>query len=189
MITEPGLSEITEPANITIGKWCTEVESVTALDTILGEHKNLWTIYSEVCGQLIQPGYAQQDKSLRIDRILIPRKEFVELGWQHGAIGFECKKSGEKIGPPIAQSTDYSRSLFRLDNGVKIWLDMVFVWPMAPQHGPLASILYQQRVGSAYCHSWARLKLKLGEVHVLSIDREGTLEIGNAQAQRKAGCR
>lgn len=176
-------------SDITLGDWQTEPESLSALDAILSEHSNLWTIRHEVCGELIHPAYGQQEKSLRIDRVLLPKKAFTDSGWRHGAIGFECKKSGEKIGPPIAQSADYARSLFKLETGLKIWLDMVFVWPMAPQHGPLASALYQQRVGSAYSYKWAKLKLKLGEVGVLHVDPDGSIGFGNSPTARRIGSR
>lgn len=188
MISEKRLDEISA-ADTTLGAWQTEVDSVLSLDAIFDGVPTLWNVYREVPGELIQPAYAQQDKTVRIDRIVTPKRELIELGWTHGAVGFECKKSDVKIGPPIAQATDYARSLFRLDNGVKIWLDMVFVWAMAPQHGPLASVLYQQRVGSAYSYRWAKLKLKLGEVSVLDIDPEGNVTIGNSPNGRKAGSR
>lgn len=186
----PQILEPLDDCQITWGSWQDEKGAESALDAILEEHASLWTVYREVPGRLIQPTEAQVDRSVRIDRVLTPKAELIKLGWDHGAIGIECKRSGEKIGPAIAQAIDYSRSAFCLPStGVRVFLNMVFIWPMSAQHGALASILYQQRVGSAYSRNSTKLRLKSGEAGILRIGRDGVIEIGNGSTQRKVGCR
>lgn len=186
----PQTLEPSDDCQTTLGSWQDEKAAESALDAILGEHANLWNVESEVWGRLIQPSVGQADQAVRIDRVLTPKADLINLGWKHGAIGIECKRSGEKIGPAIAQAADYSRSLFELQkNHVRVWLNMVFIWPMSAQHGALASILYQQRIGSAYSHNWTKLRLKVGEHGVLRIGRDGVVEVGGAPTQRKVGSR
>lgn len=184
--------EPSEGQQTTLGNWKTELEAEAALDAILAEHSNLWHVQRQVEGQLIQPSESQESKNyLCIDRIVIPKADLLNLGWSHGLIGIECKRSGVKIGEAIAQSADYSRSVFCLErNFFRVWLHMVFIWPMAAQHNALASVLYQQRIGSAFFGERIKLRLKLGEAFVLTIRQNGTIEIGAyCSNHRKAGSR
>lgn len=59
----------------------------------------------------------------------------------------ECKKTGEKPGRPLSQAIDYTRSVFDFTHGFMIMLRWVFVWPLEKQHGALASIMAQNKVG------------------------------------------
>ena len=176
-------------SEITLGHWDTEIESCAALDDVLHE-VGLWRIYSEVPGTLLQPRPAQTDVNVRIDRILTPRPELIKLGWPHGNIGIEAKRSGTKIGPPIAQAMDYLRSAWRLPGyNVRILLDWVFIWPMQRQGGTIASILAQQRIGSACSDRWTLLHLKSGEQNIIRVERDGTIDIGAGANGRKVGSR
>ena len=125
------------------------------------------------------------------DRILTPTPRLVDLGWRHGVIGVEIKRSGEKIGRPIAQAMDYTRAVFTLqDHGsIKVALDLVFVWPMVKQGGTIASILAQQRVGSAHSDRWTALHLASGECNVITIGHDGEVRIGEVVNGRKVGSR
>ena len=175
----------------TFGSYLTEAESAAALDSILLQC-GLWSVYREVRGTLCQPRPAQDGKGLRIDRILVPNRRLRDLGWKHGVIGIEIKKSGAKIGPPIAQAMDYSRTIWTLDQlgGTRIWLDWVFIWPMPKQSGTIASILTQNRIGSASADNWTLLQLKCGEHNLIKIERNGTISAGSAAANgQKAGSR
>lgn len=173
----------------TIGQWPDEASSAAALDASLAE-VDLWRVYHEVPGVLAQPRPSQQDRSMRIDRVLLPNQKLLGLGWTHGAVGIECKRSGEKIGPPIAQAMDYSRTVWTLPGlNVRIWLDWVFLWPMDRQTGPMASILAQNRIGCAYSHKWTVLHLKCGESNLIKIDQDGQIDIGDARNGQKAGSR
>lgn len=172
----------------TIGDWSTEEESAAALDLAVGT--SLWNVYREVPGILSQPRPSQGTRNVRIDRILVPAQRLILAGWNHGVIGIEIKRSHAKIGPPIAQAMDYSRTVWTLPSaGIKVWLDWVFVWPMDKQIGPTASILAQNRIGSASCDPWTKLHLKSGESNIIRVRRDGSFDIGDALNGCKVGSR
>lgn len=175
-------------SEVTVGQWATEADSASALDAIL-DQLGLWTVHKEVEGKLMQPRAGQANQDVRIDRVLVPRKNLIDCGWRHGIIGIEVKRSGVKVGPPIAQALDYGRSAWRLPAGFTVWLDFVFIWPMGGYHGTLASILEQNRIGSAYSTDWDRLYLRSGQANVISVRRNGEIRIGAAQGGRKVGSR
>lgn len=172
----------------TIGSWASEADSAAALDRML-ETLDLWHVHKEVPGVLTHPRPRQIDRTVRIDRILIPNTRLCALGWTHGAIGIEIKRSGMKIGHPIAQAMDYGRSVWSLPAGIKVWLDFVFIWPMPPQHGPVASILAQNRIGSAYTDQWNPFRLRAGQETLMEIRSDGAIAIGHVSAGRKVGSR
>lgn len=181
--------EIETAAARTTGEFKDELESVAALDRLL-EKADLWHVYSEVRGVIAQPRPEQQEKTVRIDRILVPNRRLMDLGWQHGTIGIEAKRSGLKIGPVLAQAMDYRRTLWRMgDAGTSVWLDWCFVWPMAKQHGPLASVLSQQRIGSVNTSRWHLLYFQAGESTVLEVDWDGSVKVGGADHGRRVGSR
>jgi len=122
---------------------------------------------------------------------LIANPRLVGLGWRHGAIGVEIKKSGVKIGGPIAQAMDYSRAVWTLPTagGIRVWLDWIFIWPMPKQSGPLASVLAQNRIGSASADRWTRLYFKSGEANIIKINNDGPPELGAASNGRSVGSR
>ena len=76
----------------TIGSWLTETDSATALDRAL-RVTDLWKIYREVRGTLIQPRAGQIDRGVRIDRVLVPNQKLIDLGWIRGIIGIVLKRS------------------------------------------------------------------------------------------------
>jgi hypothetical protein len=177
------------PDSVTIGDFETEVDSCVALDDAL-QQAGLWRIYREVPGTLLQARPAQQVGRLRIDRILTPTNALIDMGWRHGVVGIEAKRSGIKIGPPIAQAMDYTRAAWTLPPyEVKVLLDWVFIWPMSAQSGTIASILAQHRIGCAKADRWTLLHLKTGEENLIKIGRDGTIEIGAGANGRKAGSR
>lgn len=174
---------------MTTGDWATEAGSADALDIRLIE-SGLFRIYSEVRGVLMQPRPGQVDRAVRIDRLLVPTENLYAHGWHHGVIGIEVKRSGARIGPPLAQAMDYVRSSWAI-RGVWMQLGAVFVWPMAKQYGPLASVMINQRVGSASFSEWDRLHLRFGEQTVLRVDRRGDVTVGyqSVDSGRKVGSR
>lgn len=173
----------------TTGDWATEQDSAIAFDAAVPTE--LFNIYREVRGTLVNPRPTQVERSMRIDRILVPTTYLLTLGWQFGIIGCELKRSGEKIGPPIAQAMDYSRSVFTLEpSKFRIWLDYVFIWPMSKQGGTTGSILAQNRIGSAYGDArYNRFQLMSGESAVLRVGHDNSVRIGNVQAGSRAGSR
>lgn len=178
-------------SDITLGTWTTEVASAAALDRALAT-ADLWKVYSEVEGTLIQPRHGQVDKGMRIDRILVPNKRLLDLGWQNGIVGVEIKRSGEQVGPAIAQALDYGRSVFDIPgSGFAVWLSFVFIWPTSFMGSPPAirSICQQQHVGSAFSTNHDLLILQCGSFNILEVSREGDLRLKNPTYGRKAGSR
>lgn len=183
------MEQIGPTAAYTPGDYEDEQQSVAALDRLL-EKTDLWHVYCEVRGVVVQPRPEQEEKTVRIDRVLVPRQRLLGLGWNHGTIGVEAKRSGIKIGPVIAQAMDYRRCLWRLgDGGTSVWLDWCFIWPMAKQGGPLASVLSQQRIGSIATSKWHMLYFQAGESTVIRIDWDGTIEVGKAEHGKRMGSR
>lgn len=170
--------------------YATEVESAAALDLIL-DQVNLFTIYREVRGTLLQPRPGQVDKSVRIDRVLLPTERLLALGWPHGIVGVEIKKDeATTLGPAIAQAMDYTRSVFTLAPwNYQVILGFVFLWPMPKQSGPMASVCAQNRIGSVSATGWDPLQFKSGEQNVLRVHRDGQVSIGIGSNGNKVGSR
>jgi hypothetical protein len=174
----------------TAGSWATEAEAGAALDAVLAEHTHLWTVYREVPGTPIHLRPGQDRNGLRIDRILCPRPALVELGWTAGIVGIEIKRSGEKAGPPLSQCMDYLRASWRLPpSGSHIMLDFVFLWPLGKVAGTLASIMAQQRIGSAFTTGGNSLRLVSGEANILTVRRSGEAHVGACTAGTRIGSR
>lgn len=189
--TEQPAAHDMESGEVTFGTWATEEAAAEALDDALLAC-GLWSVYTEVWGVPCQPRPVQADKKLRIDRVLIPNQRLRDLGWAHGAIGIEIKKSGIKIGHPIAQAMDYSRALWIVNQlgGLRVWLDWVFIWPMPKQGSTVGSILAQNRIGSATASRWNLLHLQTGSgQNLITISHTGVIAIGAAASGRKAGSR
>lgn len=184
---EPDPSRLVDDGWRTCGLWETEEASCAALDEIV-ERSGLFTIRREVRGYYLQPRLEQEVKTPRIDRILFPTPRLKDLGWAHGPIGIECKRSGCKTGPPLAQLFDYSRAAWDIA-GTVVMPKFFFLWPMHKVHGPLASIMAQNRVGTAETGPWCPLKLSCGEQILLRIDPHGQPRIGIGAHGRKAGSR
>lgn len=180
---------VVEPVNrYTNGEYADEKESARALDDILDEIE-LFNVYREVKGEYDQPRLLQEEKSPRIDRILSPTPSLVREGWHHGPIGIELKRSGLKIGKVLAQAMDYSRAVWLLSNGFNIKIKYVFIWPLEKQHGDIASLMAQHRIGSAFHTRYTNLHLMTGEVNILRVDKDGTITIGTVECGRRAGSR
>lgn len=167
-----------------------EVESAAALDQLLIE-TGMFRIYREVTGTLLHPRPDTIPKRMRIDRILLPTDRLVLAGWRSGILGVEIKRDPySTLTPGISQALDYTRSVFTIDNGYQVIPTYVFLWPMLKQHGPVASILAQNRLGSIQDYgNRVRLQFNSGEASILRIYRDGLVEIGDCAAGRKAGSR
>lgn len=182
-LTEP----IGLPAWFTTGSWATEAASASAFDLRI-EATGLFHIYREVIGTLTQPRPGQRDRALRIDRVLMPSPELRIQGWSHGAIGVELKRSGENIGPPLAQAMDYVRGSWQI-NGVWFQLGVVFLWPMQKQSGPLASLMVHNRIGAAVPVGHDGVKLALGEEVALSSGYGRGVRLGQIKSGERVGSR
>lgn len=181
-------------ADITCGDFDTEADSVAALDIILDEI-GLFDVRREVRGQHLQPRPGQEAGKPRIDRLLIPSALLIERGWPHGVIGIECKRTGEKVGRPISQMIDYSRSAFTVDGGVMVIPSYVLLWPWTgPYGGPPESIIVQQRLGWA-CPATGLfedgLRLMSGPYNALAsfVNGDFTFPTTESRSGRKVGSR
>lgn len=136
--------------DFTAGCYETEKDAEAALDEAL-ERSACFRVHKQVAGQHLQPRLGQDHVEPRIDRLLLPLQHLVAAGWNHGAIGIECKRTYEKIGRPISQMLDYMRSAFYLPGShVAVVPSYVFLFPYDGVGGPLQSIISQQRLG--YVH-------------------------------------
>lgn len=169
--------------------FASEAESAQAFDTI-AESTGLFSMYKEVPGTLTQPRMGQRDKGVRIDRILVPTSNLIDAGWRSGIIGVEIKKNAEGIGPYLAQAMDYTRSVFLLPgSGFQVVPAWVFVWPLPNQHGPVASIMQQNRIGNVTDETYGRLSFKSGEANILRVNNDWTVRIGAQSMGQKVGSR
>ena len=167
-----------------------EAAQLNLLDEVVAR-TGLFTSYAEVPGTLIQPRPGVIDKGMRIDRLLVPNQTLIGHGWRHGVIGIEAKPLGAKLGPALAQAMDYTRSAFTLPGGgFQVVPSWVFLWPFQKQHGPIASVMAQNRVGVVTTDlQWTLLQLHAGEASVLRVGTDGSIRIGLNTIGLKAGRR
>jgi hypothetical protein len=166
-----------------------EADRLDELDRLIERYGLARRTYREVWGWVDQPRFLSEPKPrLRIDRIYLPSSKLESAGWKHGPFGVEAKRPGEKIGRAISQSMDYHRTAFEVRQGYHIRLEWVFLWPYEKQHGPLASVLAQQRVGTIETGYQDCLKFAGGEA--VGIYAHGkTLEANGFTSGRKRGAR
>jgi hypothetical protein len=154
----------------------------------LVESTGLFAIHREVDGWLLHTLPRTEEKTVRIDRILMPSKKLLEAGWTHGYIGVEGKKPGEKMGAAIAQADDYMRSAFISPvSGGRILLNWCVLYPFEYPSGPTESVLAQNRL--ATCSPFDRhLTFKSSAKNLLNT-WDGKIDIKPADTIRKVGCR
>lgn len=170
--------------------YATESLAADALDTIL-RASNLFRIYHEVPGTLVQPRPGQDTKGMRIDRLLTPLPRLLAKEWNNGVIGIEIKKDAtdKTLGPAISQAIDYTRSVFELPNGIKVIPTFVFLFPFHAQAGSVSSVMTQNNVGTAHTSTWSLLKLQIAATNVLNVHPDGDFTVQNPTSGRKAGSR
>lgn len=175
---------------LTSGSWIDEVDAVAEFDRRV-EATGCFRIYRECEGVYLQPRCDSELKCPRIDRILTPLPKLLDMGWTHGAIGVECKRSGEKMGPVVAQCLDYSRAVFCLKpGGYYVHCPWVFVWPFEGTVGDFASIMDQGRVGGVWFNRWSLLRLRTGGcINMLTVLNDGKVELQKIASGRKTGHR
>lgn len=167
----------------------TEADAAKTFDALMAERlSECFRVYPEVRGTFTQPRPGQVDKAVRIDRVLVPTAAAREMGWAHGAIGVEIKRSGTKLGPWLAQAMDYVRSVFEV-GGVLIQPGAVFLWPCEKQFGPIESVMVHNRVGTVTSSRWNPLLFQFGGETVLRVTHEGAIEMNDRGSGRKVGSR
>jgi hypothetical protein len=171
---------------------CTCGDFAKEVDTekyIVEKLTGIFSVRPQVWGYPLQPRCGTELKKLRIDYILLPSKPLLSAGWDLGPVGLECKKSGEKIGPPLSQMMDYSRAGWDIRDGYSILLKYIFLFPMERQGGPIASLMAQNRLGGVEVTHDDRLKFFSGEKVMLVCGPESQFEYRATNQGFKAGSR
>jgi hypothetical protein len=171
----------------TTGPWDDELQAKKELLQFLND-KELFLTFPEISGVplLTRPGKTPQ--SVRADVLAMPIG-IHESRFECGAIVFEVKRPGEKIGPAISQLLDYLNSAFKVPSGVSVVPSYGFIFSAPPQHGTLASIMAQNHIGTAEIRQGI-LHLYCGEQRLLSIASSGVIaKYGNLNFGNKTGSR
>lgn len=187
----PSSANFTSPPDtaVTCGAWASEREAEDALVTFL-LRSGLFHVYRQVAGRPLWTHCFQRTQDVRADVLLLPSAQLLRHGWTAGAIVVEVKRSGEKIGPACSQLVDYLNSLWWLPGtgGVGVVPAFGFLFPAHKQHGPLASVMAHQHIGTAvFRRDW--LHCFCGEHRVLSIGPAGEVRPGLTRFGQKTGSR
>lgn len=148
----------------------------------------LWRVFRQVMGRPLLAPQAATSPRVRCDVLVLASRRGLAAGWRHGPIVLEVKRPGEPLGPAFSQLLNYLRCSWTLPNGVPVLAEWGFVYPAEPVHGPLASVLAQNRVGTAALEA-GELHLACGEQRVLTIGQGGALRIGETRIGRRFGSR
>lgn len=148
---------------------------------------NCFSLFRQQPGVPIYRHADQQWHDVRCDILAIPAPK---CGIDLGAIVFEVKRSGEKIGGPLNQMLDYLRTVFPVRNQIGIIPTIAFLFPCEKQHGPVASIMQNQHMGTA-ARSYKRgLVCFSGEQKLLEFDSSGNLTFATTmRSGKKMGAR
>ena len=132
---------------LTTGNYPDEPAAVAALLAALGDR--WFKPYREVVGSYLYTRPLTEECQPRADLLLRPLAAAVDAGWSHGVIGVECKRSGVKLGPLVAQVLDYQGAVFYPDGGTGVVPTYWALWPAGRITGPMDSILVQRRILTA----------------------------------------
>jgi len=126
---------------------------------------------------------------VRCDVLVLASRRGLTAGWRAGPILFEVKRPDRAIGPGLCQVMDYLECVFRLPpNGVEVLPAFGFLFPFPKVHGPLASVLAQNRAGTCRIER-GRLSCWCGEQRVVTVCEDGTLDVGVTSVGKKFGSR
>jgi hypothetical protein len=178
-------SGITSPS--TCGCFAFEADAEEYVASML-QRSGLFLVYRQVRGRPLAHHHFQRTGDLRADVLLVPDKPLIRLGWSGGAIVIEVKRSGEKLGPGLNQLLDYMNAAWLIGGGVPVVPSFGFLFPAPQQHGPLASIMAHQHIGTAWFED-DELKLYAGESKVMSVRGNGEVDLGSTDFGRKLGAR
>lgn len=173
----------------TPGNWATEDASLEAFDRLI-QQTGAFRVFKQVRGQYVQNLPYKDHAEPRIDRVLMPTPETVSMGWTYGPVGVEAKKSGVKIGRPVAQMLDYRRALFNINNsGTWVHLSWVFLWPMSQIHSEFASVMAQSQVGGIAPHWKGGITIHSGQNAIATHTPDEGFRIRNCRIGKKVGSR
>lgn len=181
------------------GDYALEAPAVDELATFI-DASGLFRVYREVCGVVTHAGPCRERKDVRVDLILAPQQRAFDYGWEHGQVAIECKRSGEKLAPAVAQARDYRSSVFalRTSNGNLVaWVapQFLLVYPYNLPTGDLDSLMAADGIGVA---NWRKdhpsqvrvLRFKVGGWRMLEIYEDGRVDVNRRPAPgRKVGSR
>jgi hypothetical protein len=180
---------------VTCGDYKSEQDAVKAFDAAV-EKSGCFSILREVAGKFLETQADQIVKdSPRIDRVLVPTPQAIEQGWDRGCIGIEVKRSGMKLGPPVAQLLDYMLCLWPIPGATGVKLSYGFLFPLGKVGHALGSIMAQKRIGGCWFRGepsspWYELAFYCGEQSRFIIyPNRGEIEIKNQSFGRKTGSR
>lgn len=168
------------------GTWNTETESAAEFDRRVDACGLFARNYKEVTGYLLARRPNRQNKDTRIDRILMPGPDLVKAGWTQD-IGVELKRSGEKLGPALAQAIDYTWCAWNVGHHW-LMLEHVFLWPFPKQGGAPESIMLQNGCGVIFETRNSPLVFQL-EKQVIRIERDKSFTVQPTNSGRKVGSR
>lgn len=174
---------------VTCGSWEDERAAENDLATVL-QAAGLFHVYRQVVGRPLWTHCFQHPQDVRADMLLMPTARLIGAGWTAGATVIEVKRSGQKIGPGCNQLIDYLNSAWWLPDsgGVAVVPAFGFLFPAHKQHGPLASVMAHQHIGTA-CFYEGALYCYCGESPVLTLSAAGEVRLGRLDFGLKAGAR
>jgi len=173
--------------DVTCGDWTVESDAEDFFVQFVAT-TGMFRAHRQVFGEPLWKHFWQEHQAVKADVLLLPTRKLYDAGWRSGAIVIEVKRSGEKIGPGCNQLIDYTNSVFFLPSGVAVVPTFGFLFPAPKQHGPLASIMAHQHLGTAAIRHGS-LNLFCGESRVLTLGQDGRIDIGNVNFGRKLGAR
>jgi len=173
--------------DVTCGDWAAESDAEDFLVQFVAA-TGMFRAYRQVFGEPLWKHFFQEHQAVKADVLLLPAGKLFDAGWRSGAIVVEVKRSGEKIGPGCNQLIDYTNSVFFLPSGVAVVPNFGFLFPALKQHGPLASVMAHQHLGTAAIHRGS-LNLFCGESRVLTLGQDGRIDIGKLNFGRRLGAR
>lgn len=194
MVTDGNLHDIPRPCtNLTCGSFDDERDAQKWLVEFLKkchdqEGKQFFKFIAE--GLVGTPLYRHHRQSIdkdsyKCDVLAMPQAPYSEF---LGAIVFEVKKSGIKIGPPLSQLKDYMASSFNVC-GIQVVPSFGFLFPCPKQHSATASWMQHQSMGAAF-EECNRFKLFTGEEQLLAFSSTGRLDcMANPKSGRGSGSR
>lgn len=166
------------------GDYASEEAALADFDDII-EGSGLFTVYREVEGYYVASRPGRQQKTARIDRVVVPRTQARERGWSM-TFGVEGKCSGAKIGPALAQAIDYTWCVFRAGSTF-LYPEWIFLWPLEPQVGAVESVMAQNRIAVAYRPRPGAVAFVQSSTVLLEVDRSAGIVRHRADLAERTG--
>lgn len=140
------------------------------------EASGLFRVFAQVVGRALWAPCPAAGR-VRADVVVVASRRGLAAGWRAGPIVFEVKRPDRAAGPGLCQVMDYLECAFRLPNGVEVLPSFGFLFPAPKMQGPLASVLAQNRAGTARIDGGG-LSCWCGEQRVVTVGQEGMLDVG-----------